>query len=301
MILLPTELAGTLLTANDIANDVVTYEDINQVTAEQLSQVRFYVPPYLGPLHGFTVMASMLMLEVCQLPTAGYEHAIAHVPQGVVLANAGGVHDASTAELLVGLLIARLRHIDDMARAMTTGTWITGRFESLADKQVLIIGFGGVGKAVARRLSGFEVHITAVARHSRDGVHTIDELDVLLPTADVVILTVPLTADTRGLVDTDFLARMKPGAILVNGARGPVVDTAALIAAAEQGRIQAVLDVTDPEPLPPDHPLWSTPGVLISPHVGGNSSAFFPRMSALILAQIQRWQAGQSLDSVVVS
>ncbi|MFY9330636.1 MAG: 2-hydroxyacid dehydrogenase [Candidatus Nanopelagicales bacterium] len=301
MIVLPSELAQACMSADDVVEPLITCDQISDVSVSDLAEVTFYVPAYLGPASEFSVMSQMPRLQVCQLPTAGFDHAIGYVPTGVTLCNAGGVHDASTAELLVGMVIARLRHVDDMARAMTTGTWMFDRFESLADKHVLIVGFGGVGQAVAARLAGFEVQISAVARRARSGVHDWTAIDRLLPSADVVILTVPLTDQTRGLVDSVFLDRMKSGAVLVNGARGPVVNTDALVEATRSGRIQAVLDVTDPEPLPPHHPLWSTPGVLISPHVGGNSSAFVPRMSALVLDQIRRWQSGRPLVSVVVS
>ena len=301
MILLPAEVAAQTLHASDINEPVVVFDRVQDVSPEVLARARFYVPEYLGPADAFAAMAAMPALQVCQLPTAGYEHAAEFVPAGVTLCNAAGVHDASTAELLVGLLLARLRHIDDMARAMSSGTWLSGRFTSLADKHVVIIGFGGVGQAVAARLAAFEVTISPVARRSRLGVHTMADLDRLLPQADAVILTVPLTPDTHHLVNAEFLQQMKRGAVLVNGARGPVVDADALLDALCEGRVQAALDVTDPEPLPPDHPLWQAPGVLISPHVGGNSSAFVPRMSVLVAAQIRRWQEGVALKHVVMS
>src|SRR5690606_30484559 len=142
--------------------------------------------------------------------------------------------------------------------------------DELAGKRVLIVGAGDIGVGVAARLAPFEVSITRVARRPRPGVHGVDELPELLPHADVVALLVPLTDATRGMVDKDFLGRMADGALLVNAARGPVVDTAALTEELSTGRIGAALDVTDPEPLPPDHPLWRMPNVLITPHVAGS-------------------------------
>jgi phosphoglycerate dehydrogenase-like enzyme len=257
-----------------------------------LAHLRFYVPPYMGGAEGFAVMASMPLLEVCQLPTAGYEHAVPFIPDGVVLCNAGGVHDASTAELAVGLILARLRRLDDMARAMTSGTWMHGRYEALADKKVVIIGAGGVGRAIAARLEPFEVEMTLVARTARAGIQVLADLDQILPRADVVVLAVPLDDSTRGLVDSAFLARMADGALIVNVSRGGVVDTDALLDEITSERLQAAVDVTEPEPLPSEHPLWSSPGVLISPHVGGNTSAFAPRMRRLIAEQIERWRDG---------
>ena len=160
------------------------------------------------------------------------------------------------------------------------------------------MGFGSIGRAIARRLRGFECEVVAVARTARevDGVpvHPVDALPELLPDADVVILIVPLTSATRGMVDAAFLARMRDGALLVNVARGPVVDTDALLAECASGRLRAALDVTDPEPLPADHPLWRTDGVLISPHVGGNTTAFLPRARRLVAEQVQRHRAGRA-------
>jgi phosphoglycerate dehydrogenase-like enzyme len=226
-----------------------------------------------------------------------------HLPPGVTLCNAGGVHDASTAELAVGLILARLRRLDDAARAQAEARWTHGRYDALADRTVLVVGYGGVGTAIAARLDPFEVETIRVARRARPGadpaVHGMAELDALLPRADVVVLACPLTPETRGLVDAPFLARMRDGALLVNVARGPVVDTDALLAELVSGRLRAALDVTDPEPLPPDHPLWRAPGVLISPHVGGNTSAFLPRARRLVGAQVRRWAAGEPLRHVV--
>lgn len=269
-----------------------------------LPDVDVFVPPYTATADDLAIMARMPRLRVVQTLTAGVDDVVTALPDGVTLCNAAGVHDASTAELAVGLTIASLRHIDDFARAMPGGRWLYDRHEALADKRVLIVGFGSIGRAIARRLDGFECVVVGVARTARavDGVdvHSIDELPDLLPHADVVILIVPLTPDTRRLVDAAFLARMRDGALLVNVSRGPVVDTQALVAECATGRLRAALDVTDPEPLPVDHPLWRTPGVLISPHVGGNTSAFLPRARQLVADQLRRWAAGEPLANVVV-
>lgn len=277
------------------------YRTYTDAPEGDVASIRFYVPPYMGGVEGFMVMASMPRLEVCQLPTAGFDHALPYLPDRVALCNAGGVHDASTAELAVGLLLSRLRRLDDMARAMPGGEWIAGRYDALADRRVLILGFGGVGQAIAARLSNFEVDVIPMARTARDGVHGMAELPTILPTVDVVILAVPLNDQTRGLVDQQFLSSMRDGAVLVNVARGPVVDTGALVSEVASGRIRAALDVTDPEPLPPGHPLWRMPGVLISPHAGGNTTAFEPRMRRLIAAQVGLWTAGRRVEHVVVA
>ncbi len=291
MIVLPGDIAGY------VGRDDVVVWDGDPATPPV--QTRFYVPSYMAGEWAFGAMSEMPALEVCQLPTAGFEHALAHLPVGVTLCNAAGVHDASTAELAVGLILGRLRRIDDMARAMPTGDFIHDRYDALADKRVLIVGAGGIAQALARRLDGFECQIDLVGRTARGGVHGRDDLPTLLPEADVVVIAVPLDDSTRGMVDTSFLSRMSDGSLLVNVARGPIVDTDAMLA--EVGRLSFALDVTDPEPLPADHPLWRAPGVLISPHVGGNTTAFLPRIGRLVREQISRWESGSPLAGVIVS
>ena len=264
-----------------------------------LSKVGFYVPVYMGPRDSLELIAQMPNLEVVQLLTVGVDAALEYVPEHVSLCNAVGVHDASTAELAIALVLASLRGIDDFARAMPHGEWIHDRRSSLVDRNVLIIGAGGVGQAIAHRLIPFGAEVTLVARSQRPGVVASSELPSLLPEADIVVLAVPLNMHTSGLVDESFLSRMREGSLLVNVARGGVVDTQALVRHAQQGRIRAALDVTDPEPLPPEHPLWRIPGVLISPHVGGNTSAFLPRARALVEQQISRWRSKDPLMHVV--
>ena len=260
-----------------------------------LSKVGFYVPVYMGPRDSLELIAQMPNLEVVQLLTVGVDAALEYVS----LCNAVGVHDASTAELAVALVLASLRGIDDFARAMPRGEWVHDRRSSLVDRNVLIIGAGGVGQAIAHRLIPFGAGVTLVARSQRTGVVASSELPSLLPEADIVVLAVPLNMHTSGLVDESFLSRMREGSLLVNVARGGVVDTQALVRHAQQGRIRAALDVTDPEPLPPEHPLWRIPGVLISPHVGGDTSAFLPRARALVEQQISRWRSKDPLMHVV--
>lgn len=264
-----------------------------------LSQVGFYVPEYMGPRSSLELIEQMPNLEVVQLLTVGFDAALKYVPDHVSLCNAVGVHDASTAELAVALVLASLRGIDDFARAMPQGDWIHERRPSLVDNRVVIIGAGGVGQAIAKRLVPFEAEVTVVARSQRSDVVAISELPSLLPKADVVILAIPLDVHTSGLVNDSFLSRMRTGALLVNVSRGGVVDTQALVEHTQQGRIRAALDVTDPEPLPPEHPLWRIPGVLISPHVGGNTSAFLPRAKVLVEKQVSRWRSGDPLAHVV--
>jgi phosphoglycerate dehydrogenase-like enzyme len=220
-------------------------------------------------------------------------------PAGVTLCNARGVHDASTAELAVALVLASQRGIPDFVRDAQRGRWAGDRRESLADRTVLVVGHGSVGQAVESRLAPFECTVRRVARRARDEVAGFSELPSLLPHADVVVLTVPMTDETRGMVDAAFLGAMKDGALLVNVARGAVVVTDDLLAEVSTGRLRAALDVTDPEPLPPDHPLWALPNVLVSPHVGGNTSAFLPRARRLVVDQLRRHAAGEPLRNVI--
>ncbi|HEX6937217.1 MAG TPA: 2-hydroxyacid dehydrogenase [Actinomycetes bacterium] len=264
-----------------------------------IGAVELYVLPYMVGPGPARLMSAMPSLRVAQTLTAGVDDVRPLVPAGVTLCNARGVHDASTAELAVALMLASLRGIPDFVRNAEHGRWDGNRRDSLADRTVLIVGYGSVGEAVERRLAGFECDVRRVARSARDGVEPFAALPELLPRADVVVLTVPMTDETRGMVDARFLARMRDGALLVNVARGPVVRTDDLLAEVTTGRLRAALDVTDPEPLPPDHPLWSSPGVLVSPHVGGNTTAFRPRALRLVVDQVRRYAAGVPLANVI--
>ncbi|MFH8566145.1 2-hydroxyacid dehydrogenase [Streptomyces sp. NPDC017988] len=268
----------------------------------------FYVVPYLkGTEISVRPLSQMTSVRVVQTLSAGIDHmepGLKFLAPGVRLCNARGVHEASTAELALGLILASLRGIPRFVEGQRQEEWRSGFYPALADKSVLIVGYGSIGSAIEDRLTPFEcARVTRVARSARaterGPVHPLAELPSLLPEADVVVVSTPLTEDTRGLVDAGFLARMKNGALLVNVARGPVVDTAALINELESGRITAALDVTDPEPLPAGHRLWHAPGVLISPHVGGSTSAFLPRAKRLIAAQVTRYAAHEPLDNVV--
>ncbi|MGW1894231.1 2-hydroxyacid dehydrogenase [Streptomyces sp. NPDC002004] len=270
----------------------------------------FYTVPYMRPQPvKVRPLEGMAHLEVVQTLTAGIDDVLpmmGSLRPGVRLCNARGVHETSTSELALTLILSSLRGIPGFVRAQDQGRWEPVFRPALADRSVLIVGYGSIGAAIEDRLVPFEVaRVARVARSARTTargpVHPLADLPGLLPEADVVVLSIPLTDATRGLVDAEFLARMKDGALLVNVARGPVVDTEALLAELESGRITAALDVTDPEPLPSGHPLWHAPGVVVSPHVGGPSSAFLPRAKRLLAAQLTRYAAGEDLHNVVLT
>jgi phosphoglycerate dehydrogenase-like enzyme len=284
--------------------DVDLYRADGDGWPDSITEVEFYVLPYMKGEEVLDRVGDMSRLRVIQTLTAGVENFLPYVPEGVTLCNAAGVHDASTAELAVALALASGRSLDHFARNQTSGVWEPLRLGiSLADQRVLIIGHGHIGAAIERRLAGFEIaSVTRVARRPRTEpvlVHSVEKLPRLVPNADVVFLVAPHTPQTEGMIGSKELAALPDGALLVNVARGRLVDTAALLAETSTGRIRAALDVTDPEPLPPEHPLWRTPGVLISPHVGGASTAFFPRADRLIAAQLDRFAAGEELENII--
>jgi phosphoglycerate dehydrogenase-like enzyme len=249
-------------------------------------------------------VAELPELAVVQLPSAGYEHALPHLPAEITVCNGRGVHDAGTAELAVALALASQRGIDDAVRDMREGAWRPVLRSSLADRRVMVLGFGSIGAAVARRLRAFEAEVVPVARTAREDpewgrVHAVADVVGLLGDVDVVIVTLPLTDETERLVDARFLAALPDRALLVNVGRGRVVDTEALLAELTAGRLRAALDVTDPEPLPADHPLWHAPGLIVTPHVGGYSDATTPRLVDLLHRQLVELVAGRGPLNVV--
>ncbi|HEY9412596.1 MAG TPA: 2-hydroxyacid dehydrogenase [Jiangellaceae bacterium] len=282
--------------------DVEVWDGVGALPSDDaLERIGFYVMPYTFAPMTAEVIRRLPNVSAVQTLTAGYEHVVPYLPDGVTLCNARGVHDSSTAELAVTLTLASLRGVPGFVRQQDRGDWAPGWFESLADKTVLVVGYGSIGQAIESRLLPFECDVLRVARTAREGVAGFESLPQLLGRADVVILIVPLTEQTQGMVDASFLAAMRDGALLVNVARGPVVDTDALVAELATGRLRAAMDVTDPEPLPPTHPLWTSPNVLISPHVGGTTTAFLPRAQRLVRSQLERFAAGEPLANVVVA
>lgn len=257
------------------------------------------VVPYL-PGNAHLRRLDGVRTRLVQAQYLGYDGVAEALPPGHVYANARGVHETSTAELALALLLAAQRGIPDFVRAAGVRRSEPAWYPSLADRRVLVLGQGGVGRAIEARLAPFEVDVVRVARTAREGVHGIAELPRLLPSCEVVIVGVPLTAETEQLVDAGFLAALPDGAIIVNVARGRVADTAAIAGEARTGRLRFALDVTDPEPLPVGHELFRLPNVLISPHAGGMSSAMLPRVARLVRRQIELLLTGGEPVNVVL-
>lgn len=243
-------------------------------------------------------------VSVVQSQALGYNGVAEVLPPGIRYANAVGVHEGPTAELAVGLILESQRGLDVIARAQPAGLWKRDWYPGLLGRAVLIIGVGGVGAAIEKRLAPFDVEITRVARTGRTdalgAIHPLGALPELLPAADIVVIAVPLTVETTNMVDAAFLDRMKAGALLVNISRGAIVDTDALTERARTGAIRAAIDVVEPEPLPADHPLWTLPGVIITPHIGGNISSMPSRVDPLVREQIRRLREHQEPLNIVV-
>ena len=250
-----------------IEADVWTGGEDLPATADQ---VEFVVLPLDVKPEIVRKIGTLPRVKTVQILSAGADSVLPYLPAHITLCNARGAHTAATAEWTVGVIVASLRNFPRFAAAQRDGRWDWTQSEPVGGKHVLIVGYGDIGAAVERRLAGWEVTIDRVAWHARDGVHPIGELPELLKKADVVVILVPVTAETRQLVNKDFLRAMKDGALLVNAARGVIVDTDALLDQLTSGRIRAALDVTDPEPLPAGHPLWQAPGLLLTPHVAGS-------------------------------
>jgi phosphoglycerate dehydrogenase-like enzyme len=266
---------------------------------QSAGQVEYVVLPFGVKPELIRKIAALPSLKAIQILSAGADHVLPYVPSRITLCNARGAHTAATAEWAVGAIVASVRNFPRFAVAQGDGRWDHALSEPVGGKHVLIVGYGDIGAAVERRLAGWDVTVGRVARRARDGVHAIGELPGLLPDADVVVILVPVTDETRQLVDKDFLRAMKHGALLVNAARGAIVDTDALLEALTSGRIRAALDVTDPEPLPAGHPLWDAPGLLLTPHVGGGIYESSERAYQVVSEQLARLAAGEPLRNVI--
>jgi phosphoglycerate dehydrogenase-like enzyme len=291
--------------AQRLVGDVPGVETIVWNGSEQrpprLECTEFLVGSYTtGPLDAGS-FALMPQLTVLQLISAGVDSWLPALPAGITVCNGRGVHGQSTAEIAVTLLLSQVRSIPRFVRQQAAGMWVPGARDGIAEKNVLMVGAGDIGTRVSATLQTMGATVTLMGRTARDGVVGLDELPALLPTQDAVVLAVPLTEQTRGMVDSGFLAAMKDRAVLVNVGRGPTVVTEALYPDLRSGRLTVALDVVDPEPLPSEHPLWRTPNVLLTPHVGGGTEGWDRRGYQLVREQLERWATGQPLENVVIS
>lgn len=281
----------------------VEFMEWDMTSAAPLDAIDIVVPPYFKLLKVLHRLAGV-RTRLVQSQSIGYDDVAELLPPGVTFANAATVHETSAAELAMALILASQRGIPDFVRASKQGHWAPSWHESLADRTVLLVGYGGVGRAIEERLLPFEVRIVRVARTERSDergtVYASSALPNLLAEADVVVVSVPLSEETTRLVDNAFLSSMRDGSLLVNVARGGVADTAAMLRHASSKRLRLALDVTDPEPLPEGHPLFALPNVLITPHVGGATSAMLPRMARLLGEQISRMARGDEPRNVVI-
>ncbi|HEX4723012.1 MAG TPA: 2-hydroxyacid dehydrogenase [Pseudonocardiaceae bacterium] len=296
-VLVPDEWGMAALSAVDGVRPV-RYQVGQPWPAEAVS-AQVLVPKFLT-LDGVAAMLAQLPeLAYVQLLSAGAERWIGQVPEGVLLSTCRGAHGGSTAEQVIGGLVATYRAFPRFQRAQERQVWDYHQTDTLQDKRLLVIGAGDLGDQLARRLTGWDCSVTLVGRTARDGVHGMAELPDLLGDYDAVVLMVPLTSETTGMVDAGFLARMADDAILVNAARGAVVDTDALVAELRTGRLRAILDVTEPEPLPAGHPLWSVPGLILFPHVGGSCNGLEARSWRVAAAEIARYARGEQPNNLV--
>lgn len=266
---------------------------------ERCSIVLACIPHASGGRRALGRMAGLPSLRVIQIPSAGFEHAVPHVPDGVVLANARGVHDARVAEMTLALALASRRRLPRFLDAQRRGVWEPDQTApSLADSRALIVGYGSIGEAIATRLRACEVEVEGVARTARtapDGtvVHAVEDLVAVVGRFDIVVVVAPHSEDTDRLIDARVLAAMPDGALLINVGRGRVVDTDALLAELTTGRLHAALDVTDPEPLPEGHPLWSAPQCIVVPHVAGSEPLAGRRYASLVRRQVEALRRGE--------
>jgi phosphoglycerate dehydrogenase-like enzyme len=264
-----------------------------------LSRVELLVPADGARQIVLAELGAMARLRVIQTLSAGVDWLRGRVPAGVMVCNARGVYDGPMAEWVVGAILAMQRRLITARDAQLATDWRPFESDELAGLRAVILGFGSIGSAVAARLRPFGVDIVGVARARREGVLGLEDLDEALPAADILIDLLPLSVETAGLLNARRIGLLRPGALLVNAGRGATVDTPALVDAVRSGRLRAALDVTDPEPLPPNHPLWLLPGVLISPHVAGDSRQSLARAYALAGDQIRCFAAGERLENQV--
>ncbi len=266
-----------------------------QVVAQIAPDVEFVVPRW----EDVPALDEIAGLRVVQVLSAGVDWIADRIPAGVTLCSARGARDRAMAEWVMAAILADAKRARECAEQQAREHWEIVKIADASQLRVLVLGYGSIGRALEAMLEPFEGDVVGVARRARDGVHGVDELPALLPDADVVVNLLPLTDATRGAVGAGELAAMREGALYINAGRGATTDTEALVKALQSGRIRAVLDVVDPEPLPAGHPLWTAPHVMISPHSAGDTPASDRAAWALAAAQLRRYAAGEPLRNVV--
>ncbi len=269
------------------------------LTRADLGEITFYVPQYMGGKAALEYSRGMSSLKYLQVPNAGFDDAIPYCAPGVLLCNARGVHDASTAELAVALAIASRRGFADFSVASQTGTWAHKRYPSFNDSSIAILGAGSIATTLKSYLSPYNVETTLYSRSGANGSQTISTFDSKIKNYDIIFIVMPLNDESKNFFNAKRLSELKDGAVIVNVARGGIIDTDALVAELISGRIFAGLDVTNPEPLPADHPLWRAPNCIISPHVGGDSTAFESRGKKLVESQLKLIARGLEPANIV--
>lgn len=272
-----------------------------QVAPEEFAGVTFYCLPYMGDAASIDLVSQLPRLRVVQSLSSGVDDILPRIPEGVRLCNGRGLHhEESTAELAVALMLAACRSLAMYFEQKQQREWRHERTDTLAGKRVLLVGYGRVGQEIENRLRPFGADVARVSRTARANVATLDQLVHLATTADILTVCVPLTNETRAIVDADVLASLPDGALVVNVARGPIIDSDALLKELKSGRLRAALDVTDPEPLPPHRSEWEMPNVFITPHIGGDTHEFARRAASFVADQVQRHLANEELANVVV-
>lgn len=261
--------------------------------------IDIYVPTYMGANRAYEVIDYLPNLKYILLLTAGVDKALPYIRPGVTMCNARGVHDGPTAELTLALALASYRNLANFIRAKNDAWSLRKPSPTLHGANVVIIGAGSIGQEISRLFLAFGAQTHLVSRTAHDGVTPLNQAETMINEADIVVVVVPLTEETTNLIDSKFLASLKNGALLINVARGEVLDTEALVVELSQERISAALDVTNPEPLPKDHPLWDLNNCIISPHVGGATDSFFPRAQKLLEQNLHLIAGGREPQFVI--
>jgi phosphoglycerate dehydrogenase-like enzyme len=276
---------------------VLRYED---APWQELPEVTFYCLPYMGGAETVALISRMPRIAVVQSLSSGVDDVLAAVPPQAALCNGRGLHhEEGTADLAVTLMLACVRQLPLFIKQQADRSWRHIRTDSLHGKRVLLVGYGAIGVAVEQRLLPFGAQVSRVSRTARDGVAPLSKLGELAAMADILVVCIALTPETRGLVDAGVLAALPTGALVVNVARGAVIEPAALTAELTSGRLRAALDVTDIEPLPAERPEWALPNVLITPHIGGDTATFAERAAGFVADQAALHLAGQPLRNVI--